>query len=126
MGVIQGIKDGFNTVDQKVNPLRQVGDVLEAAGNPGQKGLPEAIERSRTYPRALGIDKTKPEDTAPKPPEKPVPGTTAAAPGESGVQKLDKGLNWVPVEKRAKGGPVKAGGAPMKNVDNSGMTKEKC
>jgi hypothetical protein len=26
---------------------------------------------------------------------------------------------------RAKGGPVKAGGAPMKNVDNSGMTKGK-
>mgnify|MGYP001388050897 CR=1 FL=1 len=26
---------------------------------------------------------------------------------------------------RAKGGPVKAGGAPMKNVDNSGMTKMK-
>ena len=24
------------------------------------------------------------------------------------------------------GGPVKAGGHPMKNVDNSGMTKEKC
>jgi hypothetical protein len=24
---------------------------------------------------------------------------------------------------RAKGGPVKAGGHPMKNVDNSGMTK---
>ena len=65
-------------------------------------------------------------DVTPHADEKPVPGTTAAAPGESGVQKLDKGLNWVPVEKRAKGGPVKAGGAPMKNVDNSGMTKEKC
>ena len=29
-------------------------------------------------------------------------------------------------EPRAKGGPVKAGGHPMKNVDNSGMTKEPC
>ena len=75
----------------------------------------------------------KADNVTPHADEKPVPGTTAAAPGESGVQKLDKGLNWkatvpveVPVEKRAKGGPVKAGGAPMKNVDNSGMTKEKC
>ena len=66
-------------------------------------------------------------------PATPVPPAEAKTPQQAAYEaKTDamnaknpyyKPGNAVP---RAKGGPVKAGGAPTKNVDNSGMTKEPC
>lgn len=58
------------------------------------------------------------------PPATPAP-AEAKTPQQAAYEAKEKYMNrnnpgYVP---RAKGGPVKAGGCPMKNVDNSGMTK---
>jgi hypothetical protein len=77
---------------------------------------------------------TKPLSDAAKALDGAAPTPAAASPAEAKTpQQLqyeakEKFLNrnnpgYVP---RAKGGRVKAGGHPMKNVDNSGMTKEPC
>ena len=65
----------------------------------------------------------------------PEPKTEAQAAHEANMDFINRnnphwkpgmGATYANPVHRAKGGPVKAGGAPMKNVDNSGMTKEKC
>ena len=63
---------------------------------------------------------------APAPPAAPPP-VEAKTPQQAAYEAKEKFMNrnnpeYVP---RAKGGRVKAGGCPMKNVDNSGMTKMK-
>ena len=67
-------------------------------------------------------------NTALTPPATPpaAPPAEAKTPQQAAYEAKEKYMNrnnsgYVP---RAKGGPVKAGGCPMKNVDNSGLKKE--
>ena len=72
-------------------------------------------------------DASKAMDNAGKAPA-PAPPAEAKTPQQAAYEAKEKYMNrnnpgYVP---RAKGGRVKAGGHPMKNVDNSGLKKEPC
>jgi hypothetical protein len=81
----------------------------------------EAIGNVIKAKNDLGTALTPPGPAAPT----PTPGADAAKKAEQD-QAVKKMWNSLPPVPKAKGGPVKAGGAPTKNVDNSGMTKEPC
>lgn len=108
MGILDSIRGKVDELDKTYNPMRKAADALDTAGK-----------------QVAGTLTGKPAT-----PATPTPSAEAKTPQQAAYEAKEKYMNrnnpgYVP---RAKGGPVKAGGHPMKmkNVDNSGLKKEPC